>query len=308
METENKIETYEEIFDGLSKMELFKGCRNHALYETLINDKASYRELKKYYKNRIKLEYGISSNTIDKLPGIFEREWKREKRLLDEDCRMIMKWAALSEDQVREKVRKYKENMSDLLIERPALVLNNINLEIKNATLDNDILLYGSNVPNVIGQVLCNMYPCVLTMKNMKFRSVEQAFYYLCFKENLDVQDKILTLKKPGEVTRYCANLKKDSDFEEKKLWVLESCLFKKYEQCEEFREILKNSGDLRLVETDDWGDNQFVGYKFLDGNKGMLSGNDYSGFVMMNVRQSGEEMMFWKNIFAQRNYKAIRI
>lgn len=109
MDTENKIKTYEEIFDGISKTELLKSCRKRALYEKLIDDKISYKDYKKCYKNRIKLAYRIYSNTIrpSQLPGVFVREWRREMYYLVEDCNMLIEWAKKSEKDVRKEAREY---------------------------------------------------------------------------------------------------------------------------------------------------------------------------------------------------------
>lgn len=106
METD-KMKTYEEIFDGLSKTELYKGCRNRALFNSLTNDKCSYAACKKYYKGRINFMYMYQTHTVKHWPWHWLYDGVSDYYELAYICEEIIKFAKKSEKEVRREAHEY---------------------------------------------------------------------------------------------------------------------------------------------------------------------------------------------------------
>jgi ribA/ribD-fused uncharacterized protein len=149
----------------------------------------------------------------------------------------------------------------------------------------NQVIPFSSRVPGIHGYVFSNMYPCKLIWKDIEFNSVEQVFHYSCYKENPEMQKKILKCKNGFEVKKICTGVSRDADFKEKKFDILKSCLKLKFDQCEQFRTLLMSTGDIPLVEWAPWGDVEFGACKCMIDGKEYLIGANATGRTMMQIR-----------------------
>ena len=149
----------------------------------------------------------------------------------------------------------------------------------------NDVIPFSSRVPGIHGYVFSNMYPCKLIWKDIEFNSVEQVFHYSCYKENPEMQKKILACKNGYEVKAACKGQRRDADFNEKKFDILKSCMRLKFDQCEQFRALLMATGDIPLVEWAPWGDVEYGTCKCMKGAEEWLIGENATGRTMMQIR-----------------------
>lgn len=154
----------------------------------------------------------------------------------------------------------------------------------------NEVIPFSTWVPGIHGNVFSNMYPCELTWKGIKFNSVEQLFHYSCFKENPEMQAKILACKDGFEVKSLCKGAKRDSNYENMKNKILKACIELKFKQCELFRKLLLDTDDIPLVELAPWGDVEFGTCYCLKNNERWLIGQNACGRLMMQVRLEHRE------------------
>lgn len=114
MEKKEEYKPYEKIWGGLSKEEVWKGCRNYARFVYITQEYVhyclpgnSYRTLKKFYKSRARIMTQLSGGKETcKIPNIFWLCWRREWELLEEDCYKILEFADYSDEQVLDKARE----------------------------------------------------------------------------------------------------------------------------------------------------------------------------------------------------------
>ena len=154
----------------------------------------------------------------------------------------------------------------------------------------NEVIPFSSRLKSDTSRVLSNMYRCKLRWNGKEFGSVEHAFHYFCLSENPLSQQRILTIDNPFDVKATCKTMEMDSDYLKKRWKVLKFCLNLKYEQCEKFRKILEDSGDIPLVEYAEWGDVFYGTCKFLNKDEEWLIGQNACGRLMMQIRLEHKE------------------
>lgn len=154
----------------------------------------------------------------------------------------------------------------------------------------NEVIPFSSRVPGIYGYVFSNMFPCKLIWKDVEFNSVEQVFHYSCYKENSEMQTKIVNCKNGYEVKAVCKGQHRDADFNEKKFEILKSCIRLKFDQCEQFRTLLMLTGNIPLVEWAPWGDVEYGTCKYMKDGEEWLIGENATGRLMMQIRQEHKE------------------
>lgn len=130
--------------------------------------------------------------------------------------------------------------------------------------------------------VFSNFYPCRIEYNGMIFNSTEQMFHYYVYASLPEAQSRIMGAKDAKEVKK----MSKEYDIKANlplKDWVsiMKLCQECKYLCCPEFRERVRASGDLSLVEANTWWD---VKAGAVDGNmlkNGQFRGEDVSDYYI---------------------------
>lgn len=150
--------------------------------------------------------------------------------------------------------------------------------------------------------VFSNFYPCRIEYDGMIFNSSEQMFTYYVYADRPDVQSRIMRARDAKEVHWIAKEYDAKRNLSIKD-WVsiMKVCQEYKYLCCPEFRERVILSGDLPLVEANDWWD---VKAGAIDGSKlknGMFKGEDVSDYYI-GLNALGRCIMWvrekYKNVF----------
>lgn len=126
---------------------------------------------------------------------------------------------------------------------------------------------------------LSNFHPCRIEDGGVEFGSVEAA-YQSNKADNLD--DFLLFADlTPGQAKRLGREIKIRSDWDDIKVMVMHRLLIEKFWHHVNLRELLLNTGDLELIEGNNWGDT------FWGVCNGV--GENMLGKLLMNVRDTIE-------------------
>lgn len=135
--------------------------------------------------------------------------------------------------------------------------------------------------------ILSNMYPCDLIYKGAIFYGVDHLYHFLLFYRDKEIQDKIMK-KCKGINANFQAkkiaeeNKDKIEDITPMQRYsLLKKCIRLKAEQCRLFKEKLKSTCGMYLVEFAWWGDTEF-GCVLKDGK---YTGNNVTGRLMEEIR-----------------------
>ena len=99
---------------------------------------------------------------------------------------------------------------------------------------------------------LSNLYVCHMPFQGLEFNSVEQMYHYYKFQGNDFIQYEILQKGKPKGVMHLCSDRVGYPDHQRTRWMHMVLAMEVKYLYCKEFRDIVKASGELPLVETQD--------------------------------------------------------
>lgn len=123
---------------------------------------------------------------------------------------------------------------------------------------------------------LSNFYPCLVRLDGITYPSSEHA--YVAMKSiNHNERIRISKMKKPGDAKKYGRTLKRP-DWDEIKLDIMYKILLCKFTQNEDLKEKLLSTGDLEIVERNNWND---TFYGVCDGK-----GENHLGKLLMKVRE----------------------
>lgn len=139
---------------------------------------------------------------------------------------------------------------------------------------------------------LSNFYPCVIEHQGIKYNSVES--FYVGMKVNDqqlingkyytpgDFREMIALIKNPTEVKKIGGKVKLRSNWEEKKLEVMNWAIRQKFKNNPDLKEMLLSTSNQDIVEGNYWHD-KFWGICTCDkcGNKG----ENHLGKILMEVR-----------------------
>lgn len=135
--------------------------------------------------------------------------------------------------------------------------------------------------------VLSNMYPCDLIYKGCIFYGVDHLYHFLLFYRNPDIQEKIMKKCKGINANFQAKKIAEENkeliaDIKPKQRYnLLKKCIRLKAEQCRIFKEKLKSTCGMRLVEFAWWGDTEF-GCTLQDGK---YIGENVTGRLMEEIR-----------------------
>jgi N-glycosidase YbiA len=127
---------------------------------------------------------------------------------------------------------------------------------------------------------LSNFYPCKVKLDDIEYPSVEHAYQAA---KTLDADERKPFHKRPlpsaAESKKMGRKLSMRQNWESVKLKVMEDLLVQKFAD-PDLKNMLKDTGDLKLVEGNYWGDN-FWG---VDTRKG---GQNHLGKLLMKIRDN---------------------
>lgn len=159
---------------------------------------------------------------------------------------------------------------------------------------------------------LSNFYPCVITHQGITYPSTEHYYVALKVKDeqlingktytSADTRELVAKVATPGQVKKLGRSFKVRKDWETVKLGVMEWGLREKFTKHEDLKEMLLQTGDEELVESNYWHD-IFWGICTCEkcGNKG----ENNLGKLLMKIRDeirnqnrkpSLEEVLFPKS------------
>ncbi|KKK75579.1 hypothetical protein LCGC14_2872320 [marine sediment metagenome] len=128
---------------------------------------------------------------------------------------------------------------------------------------------------------LSNFCPCDIEWDRLRYRSVEHAFQAAKTFDN-DRREEIQEARTPGEAKRLGRQVKLIENWEEIKDEIMYTLIHKKFES-ESLRAKLLNTGDIELIEGNNWGDTYW----------GVCSGigQNKLGRILMEVRKEIERI-----------------
>lgn len=135
-------------------------------------------------------------------------------------------------------------------------------------------------------QVLSNHYDCIIRYRDCEFYSVEQLFLALTYSENRDILREIMKCKSGIEAKGLCRKKYKDmrdKDFRVKEYRIIALCHLYKYLSVKEYRDRLRETGDMILVECPSGSDRSFGMVQNMETN--IFEGSNCSGRTTMIVR-----------------------
>jgi len=124
---------------------------------------------------------------------------------------------------------------------------------------------------------LSNFWPCRVYYEGKKYPSVEHAYQAA---KTLDLKKRAMIRKQitPGKAKRFGKTLVLRSDWDEKKLEIMEFMVADKFKNSRKLRKELLKTGRKELVEGNWWGDT-FWG-------KCRGKGENHLGKILMKVRE----------------------
>lgn len=123
---------------------------------------------------------------------------------------------------------------------------------------------------------LSNFYPCQVSIDGLKFSSSEAA--YMSFKtNNRELKEKFQSLS-PSLAKKLGRKVQLVENWDQFKIIVMTRVVAGKFKQNPELLKKLKETGDLYLEETNDWGDRIW-------GADQIGKGENYLGLILMLVR-----------------------
>lgn len=135
-------------------------------------------------------------------------------------------------------------------------------------------------------QVLSNHYDCIIRYRDCEFYSVEQLFLALTYSENSNILREIMKCKSGIEAKGLCRKKYKDmrdNDFRVKEYRIIALCHLYKYLSVKEYRDRLRETGDMILVECPSGSDRSFGMVQNMETN--IFEGSNCSGRTTMIVR-----------------------
>lgn len=101
---------------------------------------------------------------------------------------------------------------------------------------------------------LSNFYLSPFTIKNREYKTVEH-FFQSCKTEDFEEQEKIRNSKSPSEAKKLGKKVKLRDDWELVKVTFMYLGLLCKFEQSKDLAKKLIDTGDLELIEGNNWND-----------------------------------------------------
>ncbi len=159
---------------------------------------------------------------------------------------------------------------------------------------DNTSVLFRSHT-----DALSNFFPCTLHVYGDKFKSSEAAYQYAFAAEhdNWDLAEQIKTAKNAAEAKELSKQIplgQISSQWNDKKVDIMREILEEKFNQCQQFRQRLKETGKRPLVENTTskfWARGH-------DGN-----GQNKLGVLLMELRDKMYSDKRWSRFVHQRSY-----
>lgn len=131
-------------------------------------------------------------------------------------------------------------------------------------------------------QFLSNFYAAQVGYEGVEYQTVEHA-YQASKTLNLHQRRFIADSRKPGIAKIRGRNVTLRPDWEQLKLGIMEVLVLQKFTRYPDLREKLLRTGDLELVEGNNWNDTFWGVVKQADGSE---TGLNHLGLILMNVRQ----------------------
>ena len=131
---------------------------------------------------------------------------------------------------------------------------------------------------------LSNFYPAEVRMSGMEYPTVEHAFQAAKTKDP-NLRWKVRAAGTPGEAKRMGKNLELRPDWEEIKLEVMLALVRYKFTHHPELAEKLLTTGNVTLVEGNDWGDTFWGACRKGFHGQAQLEGQNHLGLILMKVR-----------------------
>ena len=152
-------------------------------------------------------------------------------------------------------------------------------------------------------KVLSNMYPCEIWYEGIRFHSSEQLYFWLLLDGYPLGRELVMGAKDAKEAKKIGGKMlkgwgwsSKDESRQKASVQALRTAIGAKMAWCSEFRDVVLNSGDKKIVEYAWWGDKTFGCVDVDMENKG----NWYKGAVMgQNV--CGRLIMEWRKKWRAR-------
>lgn len=123
---------------------------------------------------------------------------------------------------------------------------------------------------------LSNMFECKVVVNNLMFSSSESAFQALKFKDRA-IQEKFSKLNGP-EAKFLGRTIEARSDWDDVKLDIMKLVLIAKFTQNRQLGQLLVGTGDMPLVEENEWKDKYWGKYKG--------EGENHLGILLEEVRE----------------------
>lgn len=140
-------------------------------------------------------------------------------------------------------------------------------------------------------QVMSNHYNCIITFRGVEFYGLEQMYHALQYADSPDILRRIFRCKNAAEAKSCCKDLydMRDWDAHEKQFRNIALCHLFKYLSYKPYRDRVRETYPLDLVECPNGSDDFFACIQNLDDN--IYYGNNVSGRTTMLVRNMMKEL-----------------
>ena len=135
-------------------------------------------------------------------------------------------------------------------------------------------------------EYLSNFYPCVVTLDDMDFSTVEHAFQ-AAKTDDIEERRSIQLAPTPAQAKRLGRKVSLRSDWEQAKYSIMESLVRQKFTRHPELSQMLLETGDAELIEGNTWNDRTWGMTK---NKQGEYIGKNWLGIILMRVRNELKE------------------
>lgn len=133
---------------------------------------------------------------------------------------------------------------------------------------------------------LDNMYPCTIWwdsyLPDLKFKAVEYGFVYFKVADP-ELRKQVLECPDPYEAKAFGRSVPMRSDWDEIKFGIMYELVKKKFQQHQELRYKLQQTGNVMLIEGNDWDDNIWGDCICEDCRD--IPGQNFLGKILMSLR-----------------------
>ena len=153
-------------------------------------------------------------------------------------------------------------------------------------------MIFKNKISYFIGEYrfLSNFYPAEVLLGSMVFRTVEHA-WQAAKTDDIATRREIQKLYTPNKAKGYGRQIVLKEGWDKVKLLVMRDLLNQKFKENEYFRSLLKNTGQVQLIEGNGWHDNYWGKCNCQTCRRNGAVGQNHLGRILMQIRSEIREV-----------------